>query len=257
MGDRDSRRGDWAMKSPPWLLVEPGALDSGKLMELDLSEARHLAGSLRRRVGDAVVLADGRGSVARATLVEIERNRVRAEVSSVHHEPAPQARGVTLAVALIEGKAMDWAVQKAVEVGVHRLVPLESERAQRRARDLGRRVEHWRRISLQALKQCHRPWAMEITDVVTVADLIDSAAGSGVVADADGRTIEELPDDAGTLLAIGPEGGFALSEIGLFDRHGWPTLRLGPHVLRAETAVVVGGASMVARWERLSLKCER
>ncbi len=237
------------MKSPPWLLVEPGALDSGKLMVLESSEARHLTGSLRRRVGDAVVLADGRGSVARATLVAIERDRVMAEVSSVDHEPVPEAQGVTLAVALIEGKAMDWAVQKAVEVGVHRLVPFESQRAQRRTRDLGRRVEHWRRIALQALKQCHRPWAMEITDIVTLADLIDSEGGSGVVADADGRTIEDLPDDAGTSLAIGPEGGFALSEIELFDRHGWSKLRLGPHVLRTETAVVVGGSMMVARFE--------
>jgi 16S rRNA (uracil1498-N3)-methyltransferase len=181
--------------------------------------------------------------------VTVERDRVEAEVSSVRHESPPDAHGVTLAVAVIESRAMDWAVQKAVEVGVHRLVPIDSERAQRRARDLRSRVEHWRRIALQALKQCHRAWAMEISDIRTVGDLIDFESGIGVVADADGHVLEDLPDAAGTLLAVGPEGGFAPPEIELFDRHGWPRLRLGPHVLRTETAAVVGGAIMVARSE--------
>lgn len=219
-------------------------------MVLESSEARHLAGSLRRRVGDAVVLADGHGSVARATLVTVERDRVEADVLSVHREPAPSANEVTLAVALIENKAMDWAVQKAVEIGVHRLLPIAGERTQRRAKDLGSRMEHLRRIARQALKQCRRPWAMEVTDVRTVADLIDCDGGSGIVADLHGSGIDDLPADAGTLLAIGPEGGFAPSEIELFANHDWLKLRLGPHVLRTETAVVVGGAMMVARSQK-------
>ena len=196
------------------------------------------------------MLADGQGSVAQAILVTIERDRVEAEVSAVRHEPAPVGRGVTLAVALIDNRAMDWAVQKAVEIGVRRLVPLASERSQGRGRDLGGRAAHWNRISLQALKQCHRPWAMEITDVMAVPDVIAFEDGRGFIADPEGLAMQDLPDDAAPLLAIGPEGGFAPSELELFAGHNWLRLRLGPHVLRTETAAVVGGAMMVARAEQ-------
>jgi 16S rRNA (uracil1498-N3)-methyltransferase len=229
------------MKALPWLLAASGDLEAGRTVVLEPTEARHLTGALRRRPGDEIVLADGNGLVAEAKLVAIGKRRVEAEIRSVRREPKPQPVGVTVAL------AMDWAVQKAVEVGVGRFVPMETERAQFRGRDLASRVEHWRRVAMQALKQCRRPWAMEVGDVVSLAEFVESVDEGGVVADREGYAIGELPKTAANMLVVGPEGGFTTAEIRLFDRHGWRRLRLGPHILRAETAAVVGGAMMVAR----------
>ena len=240
------------MKAMPWLLAKSGTLETGRRVVLDATEARHLTGALRRRPGDEFVLADGNGSVAEAKLVAVGTGRVEAEILSVCHEPEPKSVGVTLALAMIDNRAMDLAVQKAVEVGVGRLVPMAVERTQVRGRDLEVRLEHWRRIAMQALKQCRRPWAMAVTEVVTLTALVkdDSEQVGGVVADVEGSGLGELPETAGNLLVVGPEGGFTAAENQLFDRCGWPRLRLGPHILRAETAAVVGGAMMVARIER-------
>lgn len=240
------------MKAAPWLLAISGTLETGRTVVLDATEARHLTGALRRRPGDEIVLADGNGVVAEAKLATIGKGRVEAEILSVRHEPEPKSVGVTLALAMIDNRAMDWAVQKAVEVGVGRFVPMAMERAQVRGRDLGVRLEHWRRIAMQALKQCRRPWAMAVTEVVTLTALVedDSEQACGVVADAEGSALGELPKTAGNLLLVGPEGGFTAAEIQLLDSRGWPRLRLGPHILRAETAAVVGGAMMVARNEQ-------
>lgn len=240
------------MKAMPWLLAKFGTLETGRRVVLDATEARHLTGALRRRPGDEFVLADGKGSVAEAKLVAVGKGRVEAEILSVRHEPEPKSVGVTLALAMIDNRAMDLAVQKAVEVGVGRLVPMAVERAQVRGRDLEVRLEHWRRIAMQALKQCRRPWAMAVTEVVTLTALVEDGSEQvgGVVADVEGSALGELPETAGNLLVVGPEGGFTAAENQLFDRFGWPRLRLGPHILRAETAAVVGGAMMVARIER-------
>lgn len=237
------------MKAMPWLLAVSGGLENGRTVVLDPTEARHLTGALRRRPGDEIVLADGNGVVAEAKLVAIGKGRVEAEILSVRHEPEPMSEGVTLALAMIDNRAMDWAVQKAVEVGVRRFVPMETERGQVRAKDPGGRLEHWRRVAMQALKQCRRPWAMAVTEVMPLAALVEgnSEQVGGVVADVEGSTVGELPKTAGNLLVVGPEGGFTPAEIQLFDRRGWPRLRLGPHILRAETAAVVGGAMMVLR----------
>ena len=237
------------MKAVPWLLAVSGGLETGRTVVLDPTEARHLTGALRRRPGDEIVLTDGNGVVADAKLVAIGKGRVEAEVRSVSKEPEPIPGGVTLALAMIDNRAMDWAVQKAVEVGVRRFVPMETERGQVRGRDPGVRIEHWRRVAMQALKQCRRPWAMAVTEVMPLVALFEDSSeqGGGVVADSGGCPIGELSPRAGSLLVVGPEGGFTSDENDLFDRRDWPRLCLGPHILRAETAAVVGGAMMVER----------
>jgi len=237
------------MKTPPWLLVRPGVLESVHKVVLEPSEARHLTAALRRRPGDEIILVDGRGSVAEARLSSIEREKVEAEVLSVRRELEPRTEGVTVAMAVVASQAMDWAVQKAVEIGVRRFVPIETDRAQLRGKDLGGRVEHWSRISMQALKQCRRPWAMEISDCIPLTVFVENLPGSGALADPRGTEIGELPVATANVLVVGPEGGFTAEENELFDHRGWARVRLGPHVLRAETAAVVGGAMMVAREE--------
>jgi 16S rRNA (uracil1498-N3)-methyltransferase len=246
MGEHVGNEGNRAMKAPPWLLAAPGSLEPG-LVVLDPAEARHLTGSLRRRPGDEITLVDGKGSVAQARVESISRGQVEVQVVSVRRTPEPEPDGVTVALAIVDNRAMDWAVQKTVEIGVSRFAPVMTERTQVRGIDIGGRSDHWRRIAMQALKQCRRPWAMDVADVVRLPDLVEGWSGDGVVADRNGCRVGELPAAIENLLVVGPEGGFTVDEERLFDRRGWRRLRLGPHVLRAETAAVVGGALMVMR----------
>ncbi|HSO22606.1 MAG TPA: RsmE family RNA methyltransferase [Chondromyces sp.] len=236
------------MKQPPWLLLPEGARpEIGGTVALDPAEARHATGPLRLRAGDPVVLADGAGTVAGARLREASKVRVEAEVTSLDLAPQPEGPGVTLAVSVVENRAMDWVVQKSVEVGLRTLIPMVSERTQAGPRDAERRLDHWRRIAMQALKQCRRPWAMAISGPLTTACIVEQTPpGCGVVADHGGEDATSLPASA-WVLAVGPEGGFSPSEDRLFLDRGWHRLCLGPHVLRAETAAIVGGAFLVSR----------
>jgi 16S rRNA (uracil1498-N3)-methyltransferase len=237
------------MKTAPWLLAPLEGIEVGQAVVLDPEEARHLSGALRRRIGDEVVLIDGNGRVVEGRILAIGRSRVEAKVISFHRQPSPRLPGVTVGMAIISSRNMDWAVQKAVEIGVQRFIPVETERAQIRGASAETRIDHWRKISLQALKQCRRVWGMEVGDVVALPDLVENTESAGVVADCNGSAIDQLPEGVGSLLLVGPEGGFAPSERELLECCGWPRLRLGPHVLRAETAAVVGGAMLVARSE--------
>jgi 16S rRNA (uracil1498-N3)-methyltransferase len=244
-------RGAARVKSPPWLLVSVGEIGRGPLVDLDPAEGRHATGPLRLRSGDEVVLADGMGRMAAAKLVVAGRSAVRGEVISVDFAPPPAGDGITLALAIIDPRAMDWAVQKAVEIGVRRFRPIVTGHTQAGRRGASSRADHWRRIALQALKQCHRPWAMEVTEPQPLNDVIaECEASPGVVADPGGVGIGSLPPSAGRVLAVGPEGGFSPAEDELLSVHGWARLKLGVNILRSETAAVVGAALMVARDEK-------
>jgi 16S rRNA (uracil1498-N3)-methyltransferase len=232
----------------PWLLIASSEIAEGELISLDPDEARHAAGALRLRVGARVVLANGRGLVAGATLRTVERRRVVAEIRSARIEPSPRGEGLTLAVGVLHGSAMDWAVQKAAEVGVRVFVPLLAGRSQPPAAAVSKRLGHWRRLARQAIKQCRRPWEMVVEEPRSASELIASrGAELGVVADREGLGVAEIPAAASRLLAVGPEGGFSADERRVFEDAGWPKVCLGEFVLRAETAAIVGSALLVAR----------
>ncbi len=241
------------MKSPPWLLVAPGLMESGRSVILEAAEARHATGPLRRRPGDEVILVDGAGLVARAVLRIAEGQVVEAEIVDMRAEEPPHSEGVMLAMAVVGNRAVEWAIQKSVEIGVRRFLPLVTDRTQVKRGTLSGRAEHWRRIALQALKQSHRPWAMEIANIRPLAEVVDSdtLGRGGVVAGRNGVALADLPPSAGRLLVVGPEGGFSPDEGKLFADRRWPRLRLGVHTLRTETAAVVGAAMLVARDEGL------
>jgi 16S rRNA (uracil1498-N3)-methyltransferase len=232
----------------PWLLVAPDDRQEGEKVVLDREESRHLAGALRARVGDFVVLADGCGMVARAQIRLVDSRRSEAEVVSVSATPRPAGDGVTVALGILHGRAMDWAVQKAVEVGVRRFSPLRTHRGQLSRKAIGGRLDHWRRVARQALKQCHRPWEMEVAEPVELEELVQQRGDhGGLVADREGVPIGELGDEIPRLLLVGPEGGLSRSEAEFLSADLWPRVRLGPYVLRAETAAIVGAAALVTR----------
>lgn len=240
------------MKQAPWLLAPEGELEGGCRVILDAVEARHARGALRLETGDRVVLTDGAGSVAPGRLFIERRGAAEVAVESVNHVPRPAA-GLSLAVALLAGPAMDVVAQKAVELGVERLLPVGCARSQISMKRAATRIDHWLRISRQALKQCRRAWSMELTQPLTLVDLLELVeADRGVVADAGGGTLDQLPPSRERILLIGPEGGFSPEEEGLINGSGWSKLRLGNHILRSETAAIAGAAILSEADHRLN-----
>ena len=230
------------MKQAPWLLASEGELKEGCRVVLDSVEARHVRGALRLKTGDPEELTDGAGSVAPGRLFIERRGVAEVAVESVNHVPRPEA-GHSLAVAVLAGPAMDLVAQKAVELGVERLTPVWCARSQISLKRAATRVDHWLRISRQALKQCRRAWAMELAPPMTLFELLRLInADRGLVAGAGGGTLDDLPQGRERVLLIGPEGGFSPEEEDLIKDSGWPKLRLGNHVLRAETAAIAGAA---------------
>ena len=230
------------MKRAPWLLASEGELEEGCRVVLDAVEARHVSGALRLKTGDRVVLTDGAGSVAPGHLFVKKRGAAEVAVESVSRVARPET-GLSLAIALLAGPAMDVVAQKAVELGVERMTPVWCTRSQISLKRAATRVDHWLRISRQALKQCRRAWAMELGPPMTLDDLLGLIdADRGVVADPGGGTLDDLPRGRERVLLIGPEGGFSPEEEDLIKNAGWPRLRLGNHVLRAETAAIAGAA---------------
>ncbi len=238
------------MKNPPWLLVPTGLIGNDTVITLDTAEGRHATGPLRLRSGDEVVLADGAGHTAAARLVVAGKTRVNAEIVSVRVEPVLPGDGVTLALAVIESKAMDWAVQKAVEIGVRRLQPIVTDRTQSGRRDILR--------AIGSLASHRSPGAQAVP----------SPMGDG-----DSRTAVPRPTSLRTARlevswltrkgspSAGCRGRAAASWRSAL-REGSPgprtrcsplaggfASRLGPNILRSETAAVVGGALMVAHDE--------
>ncbi|HSL18577.1 MAG TPA: RsmE family RNA methyltransferase [Methylomirabilota bacterium] len=235
------------MKQPPWLLAPPDSLEVGRVVVLGAAEARHVTGALRLRAGDRVVVTDGAGRVTSGVLEATGRGEVRVALGELHLEPRPPA-GPALAMGVLAGSAMDLVVQKAVELGVDRFLPVCCARSQLNLRRAVDRRDHWDRVGRQALKQCHRAWAMEVACPVSLEGLVAGATpGAGVVGHPEGEPPDRLPLDRCRLLLVGPEGGLTDDEERLLADSGWPRVRFGRHILRAETAAIAGVALLGAR----------
>lgn len=227
------------------LLLAPAGWDGrAGAVELDPAEGRHAAVVLRCRPGQPVILVDGLGHRATARVTSIRKTRVQLEVEAVTRTPRVPS-GLTLALGILHTQAMDWAVQKAVELDVDRFMPVVTARSQGSLDRSRGRVEHWTRVAEQALKQCHRLWRMDVSQPIGFEDAI--ACGPWAFGDPDGRPPREISAEASRGLLIGPEGGLSEDEIGMLTEAGWPAVALGRHVLRAETAAVVGAALLLSR----------
>ncbi len=236
------------MKNEPWLLVPEGVLVGGCEIALEPEEARHASGSLRRRTGDRVVLADGAGSVAGAELKKCVRSDVVAVVDILVTKVSPLP-GPTVALGVLQTRAMDWAIQKAVEVGVETFVPLLCDRSQGSQQRSVERLVHWRRVARQALKQCRRAWEMQVQSPLAMEAVVGGRLKPGLVADPKGPADFSGLKSRWSTLLVGPEGGLTVEERRGLLQAGWSKISLGPHILRAETAVVVGSAMLMMRMQ--------
>ncbi|MCA8952784.1 MAG: 16S rRNA (uracil(1498)-N(3))-methyltransferase [Planctomycetes bacterium] len=207
--------------------------------------AHHLGTVLRSKAGDQVRLADGRGRSAPAGIVAIGKREIVLEVGPGEFAAAPNRR-VHLAFAPPRKQRADWLFEHGTEVGVAVFWPLWTART----RPQGEKPERWQRLARAAAGQCDRDWLPEIRPALEfdafvahpdlpVRRLLADREGPGLPAGA-------AADAGEVLLLVGPEGGFSRPETELARNAGFEPIRLGPHILRTETAALLGAGLLMA-----------
>jgi len=220
---------------------------------LSREETHHLTRVLRLKPGDEAFVFDGCGREYRCNFLKVVEACARLAIVDELADVVESPLTLKLGQALAKGEKFDFIVQKATELGVTAIVPLITDRADVKLAEVRseKKAERWRRISLEALKQCGRRRLVEIEAPMAVGKLLDRPArdidpstasavivfsekGGVVIADA----LAALAAGSSLMALIGPEGGWSEDEISLFAARGVNSVTLGPRVLRTETAAI-------------------
>lgn len=253
------------MSSPPSRLYHPEGFASGERLTLGPEASHHALRVLRLGVDDPIVLFDGQGRRAQARVIAASGKRLEVEVEACMQAGTESPLALGLAQALPGGDKMDWVVEKAVELGVAVIQPLSSRRSVLRldAERAEKRRAHWQRIAIAACMQCGRDVVPRIEALRPIEAFLTQEvpslrtlpaptpiAGRLLLSPQDGIEAQDLapPGADGLWLLVGPEGGLDDSETRQAKVCGWQALRLGPRVLRAETAGMVAAAVLQARF---------
>ena len=236
-------------------IYAPGALAPGALVALPETAAGHLYRVLRAAVGDALVVFND-GVEFTATIARIDKHGVTVKLASGAPVDRETPLFCVLAQAISSGERMDITLQKAVELGIRGVQPLYSERSVVRldAARTVKRVEHWRQVTVSACEQCGRNVIPVVATPQPILDWLGALPAPrggelrALLAPDAGVRLGELPRPAAVTLLAGPEGGFTEVEAACAQQRGFVALRLGPRVLRTETAALAALAALNALW---------
>lgn len=223
------------------------------LGEHDLPEAQahYISRVLRMGSGDAVQLFDGSGQEFLGTLLEVGKKQVRVLLDEqIAGQPESPLR-THLGQGLSRGERMDWAIQKATELGVAEITPIVSERCEVRLKDerAEKRQLHWQQVAVSACEQCGRSVVPTINAPMLLADWLKAThADLKLVLHPVAEPLTSHPRPDSLAFLIGPEGGLSDSEVEQARAAGFHPARLGPRVLRTETAPVVALAVAQQLW---------
>jgi 16S rRNA (uracil1498-N3)-methyltransferase len=227
-------------------------LESGMSVDLPVETGAHLVKVLRARSGDELVLFNGDGRDFSAVIGAVRGKHVLAQIGAARRLDNESRLAITLVQCLPRGEKMDLIVQKATELGVTRIVPVISQRSVVRLDDdqAQTKQDHWRAVAVSACEQCGRarlPSIERPLQLLKFLGALPSATHPRWVLEphtpptADSAPDDRTPDRASLTVAelsVGPEGGFAPDELEAFGLVGFVPLRLGPRVLRTETAAI-------------------
>ena len=229
------------------------ALAPGAHIDLPEPVARHAVRVLRLPPGAAVVLFDGRGGEYEARIERIEKDRVVAALGAWSDVERESPLAVTLIQAVQAGEKMDFTIQKAAELGVSPNVPVDSRRSGTRlsGERAGRRVAHWQGVAAAACEQCGRNQVPQVAPLEKLESWLarpaDGMLRLMLAPDAE-HALADLPPVGKVQMLIGAEGGLDPQEVVAAQQVGFQPVRLGPRVLRTETAALAALAAMQALW---------
>lgn len=231
----------------------------GKEVIVSGNETHHMIHVMRLGVGDSVCLFNGMGDECTGKITEIAHDKIRVEIESVKSIGREIPIDITVAFSVPKGKRSDFLVQKCTELGVKRLIPLQSERSVVKLYDKGEaKITKWRKVAIEASKQCGRKTITEITDVFTLDKLLETASAYDLALVAcpslDTPLLKEVlkkhSEVRDILCLIGPEGGFSGGEIENAQNAGCVPVGLGTQTLRVETAAIAISAMLMYEYAK-------
>ncbi len=234
-----------------------GRLGNGSEVRLQADAAHHAIRVLRLAIGDPVVLFDGRGGEFEARITRIDRSDVSVKTGAHRHTERESGLHVVLVQGLSSGDRMDITLQKAVELGVAAVQPVATERSVVKLRDerAQRRREHWQNLVVSACEQCGRnrvPVVFPVLDYANWLAQLSATTPDGetrlLLSPAADQALKALQPAQRIMLLIGPEGGLSPAEMQLAQSRGFRAARLGPRVLRTETAALAALAAIQTLW---------
>ncbi|MEZ5502095.1 MAG: 16S rRNA (uracil(1498)-N(3))-methyltransferase [Halioglobus sp.] len=232
------------------------ALHSDTVVTLESEPSRHLARVLRLGVGDRLTLFNGGAGEYPAEITAIDKSCVHARTGTHLRAERESLLNLHLGIAISRGERMDWIVQKSTELGVSSLTPLYTEHGGVRlaGERAGKKLAHWRKIAISACEQCGRNRLPDIHDLQTLEAWLHSTAAERkyVLHHRAPGVPRANAAPASIALLVGPEGGLSEREIASAEQAGYSSLRLGPRVLRTETAPLAAIAILQAYWGDMS-----
>lgn len=227
------------------------AMQPGRDIELPSQASTHIARVLRLQCGHRLNVFDGEGNEYAAEVVSLAKHvvtvRVTEPIDAINRESPLR---ITLAHGIARGDKMDWILQKATELGVTRIVPLVTERTEVRldAERRERRLAHWRSVIIAACEQCGRNRVPDLDTPLRLADWLATglnSQGLRLALDPEGElSVRTLSPHNAATLVIGPEGGLSAHDMAALAQAGFLSLRLGPRILRTETAGIAALAAL-------------
>jgi len=230
-------------------------LTPGAQVVLEGSVAQHLGRVLRARAGEHITLFNGNGQEFAAAVVAVSKREVTVNIGAASSPQTESLVHTALGLCLSKGDRFDWAIQKATELGVGAIAPLYSERVDFSIPPdrIEKRIAHWQQIAISACEQCGRVRIPAVSSPQTLQHWVQDVGAEQKwvlhCVDTDStRSVGDggAPDHAALL--IGPEGGLTDQEVALACESGFEVLRLGPRVMRTETAPVVALSALSVKW---------
>ena len=222
----------------------------GRNVELSKDNSHHLNKVLRFPSGKKISIFNGDGFDYEA-IVNTIKNRTSLEVISKLKNESESKLDLTLAQGIAKGEKMDFLIQKAVELGVSRIVPMQLERSIVRLKGerIQKKIDHWQKIANHACEQSGRSVTVKIAPPTLLADLLSEPSQNGFVLHHRANlSITDAPKYEKVTILIGPEGGLTNQEVDDSTSAGFKSLLLGKRVLRTETASLVAIANMQLLW---------
>ena len=232
-------------------------LTEGDEFTLPGASAHHVSTVLRLSADAEVTLFNGRGGVFSGRLTRVSRREGVVVIGNDLQADSESPLAVTLVQSISRGERMDYTIQKAVELGVHEIVPVVSKRTvvQLDQKRVSKRIDHWRGIIQHAAEQSGRTALPHLASVQPLAEWVAARPGTPcyVLHPTSSAPLARQPAPAESVTVVaGPEGGFEDNEIAMLERAGAVTVALGPRVLRTETAAVCALSVMQALWGDLA-----
>jgi 16S rRNA (uracil1498-N3)-methyltransferase len=229
----------------------PAQFDNG-VVTFDFEETRHLRDVLRLKPGDEVHVFDGEGREFQCTITSVEKKASKLEVVREIDPSAPESSlEITLAVSAYKSDKLDLVVQKAVELGVARFSPIVTARGEVRLNDTQKRIERWRKIAMEATKQCERARVMTVDEPLEFEGFVDAVdRDSGLLLMFSEKGGDGMPNTTSQKITalIGPKGGWEDSEIEFASEGGFVPVKLGRRIMKAETAAITFAALLQHRF---------